>query len=175
MDDKKWYNANYVNKMELVFSRFPQLSLNGDQFLVVLAIIWAQKANEIISLEYLCNQTKLNKETVNQILSALSQKGYLQIKTKNKKVEFILDKIFREEDDEELDNLDTNVFMLFEQEFGRALSHNELQMLIDLDKRYSKDEVVEALRSALIYDKRSLNYIAKILSNKHQEKKTDED
>lgn len=174
MDDKKWYNASYVNKMELVFDRFPQLSLNGDQFLVVLAIIRAQKNNEVISLEYLCGQTKLNKEAVNKILSALSQKGYLEIKTKNKKVEFILDKIFAEET-EELDNLDANIFTLFEQEFGRALSQNELQMLIDLNKRYTKDEVVEALRSALIYDKRSLNYIAKILSNKHQEKKSDED
>ena len=171
MEDKEWYKAQYINKIELVFSLYPQLSLTPQQLVVVLAILWAEKNSQEINIEKLGELTRLNKEEINSELSALSQKGYLTIKTKNKKVEFSLEGLF-EGEKQRITALDNNLFALFEQEFGRTLSPNELQMLVDLKSRYKQEELVEALRCALIYDKRSMNYVAKVLSS--QAKKNEE-
>ena len=173
MDDKLWYNAAYINKIELVFSLYPQLNISSEQLMVVMAILWQQKSNDSISIDSLCQSTRLSNDKVNQILSSLSAKGYLVISTKKNKVEFNLDGIFQEKN-ESLLSLDTNLFSLFEQEFGRALAHSELQMLVDLKNRYSHQEIVETLREAIIYGKRTINYIAKILANKAKGKTVDE-
>jgi len=173
MEDKIWYNAAYINKIELVFSLYPQLGLSSEQFIVVLAILWQQKNNEDISIESLCRQTKLTPEKVNRILVFLSEKGYLVIKTRKNKVEFSLEGVFQEKRDS-IATLDANLFSLFEQEFGRILARNELQMLADLKQRYPYKEIVQALRQALIYDKRSMNYVAKILANRASGQASDE-
>ena len=107
---------------------------------------------------------------MNEIISLLQQKKYLIIKTKKSGVEFILDGLFKEKNDD-LAALDADLFSLFEQEFGRVLTQNELQILIDLKKRYSQEEITEALRKTLIYEKSSMNYVAKVLSNMKKETK----
>jgi len=170
MNDNNWYKAQYINQIELAVSLYPQLSLDSEQFLVVLTVIWLQKSREMITVDSLCKHTKLKKERINEIIVILKQKNYLDIKTKKNGVEFDLDGMFMEEVDN-LNILDGNLFNLFEQEFGRVLTQNELQILIDLKRRYSQEDITEALRKTLIYEKSNMNYVAKILSNMGKESK----
>ena len=169
MSDNNWYKAEYINKLELAFSLFPQLALSSEEFIVVAAILWLQKSQQTISVDSLSKQSKLSKDEINVILSQLTQKGFLQIKTRKNNVEFILDGLFKEEG-EKLNDIDSNLFLLFEQEFGRVLSRNEMEMLADLDSRYQREKIIDALRYALIYEQRNMNYIAKILSNRSENK-----
>ena len=173
MNDDNWYKAQYINQMELAVSLYPQLSLDSEQFIVILAILWLQKTGEMITITSLCRQTKLKKEKINEVITVLKQKNYLKIKTKKSSVDFVLDGIFVEET-ENFNALDSNLFTMFEQEFGRVLTQNELQILIDLKRRYSQEDITEALRKALIYEKNNINYVAKILSNLGKESKDDQ-
>ena len=163
MKDKNWFNASYINQIELAVSRFPQLALTHEQFSVVLAILLLQRNNEIISVSAICNQTKLSKEKVNEILAVLSSKAYLTIKSQKNRIEFNLDGLFLEAE-ENIMSLDNNLFTLFEQEFGRVLTRNEVQMLASLQANYNQEKIEDALRKTLNNDVRSINYVAKILS-----------
>ncbi len=163
MKEKKWFNATYINQIELAVSRFPHLSLTHEQFIVVLAILWLQRNNEIISVTAICNQTKLATEKVNEILAVLTNKAYLIIKSQKNRIDFNLDGLFLEAE-ENIMSLDDNLFTLFEQEFGRVLTRNEIQMLAALQANYSQEQIETALRKTLNNDVRSINYVAKILS-----------
>lgn len=58
-----------------------------------------------------------------------------------------------------------NIFECFEEEFGRTISQKELQMLSDWLEKYTEEEVIKALRKAIIYNKKDFNYINRILEN----------
>jgi len=172
MKDNDWFKAGYVNQIELALCRFPKLALTNEQFLVVLVILYLQKNNEIISIPTITQQTKLSKERVNEILAVLTNKGYLSIKTKKNKVDFDLSGLFQE-DNENLLRVDNNLFNLFEQEFGRVLTHREIEMLAFLQSKYPQEQIEDALRKTLNNDVRSINYVAKILSK--TEKSSDDE
>ena len=170
MNEDNWYNAKYINQIELAFSLFPELALDSAQFLVILAILWLQKNEENITVDNIIKYSKLTKEKINDILPQLQKKGFLLIKTKKNKVEFDMKGLFTERANKIL-ALDVSLFDLFEQEFGRVLTQNELEILVDLQKRYDRAELTEAMRKAKLYEKTNMNYVAKILSNL---KKSDE-
>ena len=172
MKDRKWFKALYVNQIELAITLFPRLSLTCEELMVVIAILFLQKNDEIISVATISRQTKLTKERINEILAVLTNKEYLIIRTRNNKIEFNLDGLFQEEN-EKITDLDNNLFTLFEQEFGRVLTQNEIQMLVFLKDNYSQEQIENALRKALNNEVRSINYVAKILSK--SEKKDDDE
>lgn len=162
MNKKEWFEEVFIDKITLALSIYPELALTSEQFIVVLAILWLQKNQQEINIENLSHQTKISKEKLNQILDILSTKKYLSIKTKKNRVEFSLQGLFDSETNEPV-VIDENLFTIFEQEFGRTLSALEVETLAALAAKYPQGKIIEALRSALIYHKKSLQYIAKIL------------
>lgn len=61
--------------------------------------------------------------------------------------------------------LPPNLFELFETEFARPLSQREFQLLSDWSELYDEKLISYALREAVIYEKRSFDYIERILSD----------
>ena len=57
------------------------------------------------------------------------------------------------------------LFDLFETEFGRPLSQNEMKKISEWNHMYDKQMIIYALRTASAYQKMNLAYIDKILCN----------
>ena len=55
------------------------------------------------------------------------------------------------------------MFDLFESEFGRPLSQTELQRMSDWLENYDQKLIGYALREAVTYDRKSFDYIDRIL------------
>ena len=54
---------------------------------------------------------------------------------------------------------------MFETEFGRPLSQNEMKKISEWNHMYDKQMIIYALRTASAYQKMNLAYIDKILCN----------
>ena len=113
-----------------------------------------------------CN---MELKEVDAVLDSLVQGGLLSIKGTRNKISFNLDSLFS--GGLMYEYVDEDIFEVFESEFGRLLSQNELMILNEWLGIYTQDEILEALRQALIYQKASMNYINAILANKRQEAK----
>ncbi len=168
MKKNKWFNEVYIDKMSLAISLYPELSLTSDEFLVVLCILHLNKASRKINNQIIMEFTKLSADKIDEIIDSLVAKRYLVIKITKADVTFSLDNLF-EVEEEVKEKKATNLFALVEQEFGRVLSQKESEIIAGLSVKYPKKDILNALREALIYDKKSLNYISKILTNKEKD------
>lgn len=66
--------------------------------------------------------------------------------------------------------VDENIFQVFESELARPLSQQELERLNSWLGMYSQDEIIAALRTAIVYKKVSFPYMNTILANNRKEK-----
>ena len=64
---------------------------------------------------------------------------------------------------------EVNLYRMFEQEFGRALSPFEAQMICEWNRKHSTDVIKLALREAVLRNVKKFRYIDKILLNWEQE------
>lgn len=60
-------------------------------------------------------------------------------------------------------DFDQSLFDVYESEFARPLSQIELQRMSDWMSQYDQKLILYALREAVLYDKRSFDYIERIL------------
>lgn len=60
-------------------------------------------------------------------------------------------------------HFDESLFDVFEMEFGRPLSQMELQRMSDWIENYDQKLIQYALREAIMFDKKSFDYIERIL------------
>lgn len=64
-----------------------------------------------------------------------------------------------------MNNKKMNLYEIFEQEFGRPFSPMELQQLMEWEREYKPEIIVQALKEAVIAGKRNMRYIDRILLN----------
>jgi len=162
-----WWNESYIDKKLWILDQYETLNIQSDEAIVLLMIDFFEKQNKEVSLDLLNKKTKLEKKEIDHILSSLMSKGYLTIKAEEGKIRYSIDGLFLQERKQV--NL-TNIFELFEDEFQRILSQNELRIINEWLMDYSEDEIVDALRQASIYNKKNFNYIRTILSNQKGKK-----
>lgn len=162
---EKWYEKDYVDRRTWLLENVSRLHLTADEFLVLSMIDYMNETHQEISLDILAKRTGLGDDKTDAAAASLSRKGYLSIITKARSIAFKIDGVFREEDilpDE------MPVLPVFEKEFGRPLTENEIHTLAQWQETYSEDALIDALRNASIYHKVSIPYIRKILEGKQK-------
>ena len=159
-------NQVYFDKIRFILSNLAKLDLSDREVVVVLTILLLQEDVSIVSVESIINQTGLSITEVDEVVTLLAGKGFLEIEVKNSLVNFNVDNIFNLKSEANLDVSD--IFKIFEEEFSRILTQKELVKLNEWQKKYSRDEIIEALRNASIMEKYNFNYINRILENNHE-------
>ncbi len=159
-------NQVYFDKIRFILSNLAKLDLSDREVVVVLTILLLQEDGSIVSVESIINQTGLSITEVDEVVTLLAGKGFLEIEVKNSLVNFNVDNIFNLKSEANLDVSD--IFKIFEEEFSRILTQKELVRLNEWQKKYSRDEIIEALRNASIMEKYNFNYINRILENNHE-------
>lgn len=160
--EKQWWKERYINRRDWILESLSELSLTSEESLTILLIDFMNEHDLNISHGILAEKLKKDSEEIDNILSVLSAKGYLQIGYQDRKIAFSIDGIFAAQQDKTM-AFDASLFDIFETEFGRPLSQMELQRMSDWIQIYEQKLIQYALREAIMFDKKSFDYIDRIL------------
>lgn len=157
-----WWNERFINRRDYILDHLQELSITSDELLVVMLIDFMNEHHISLTHGALASKMKKNADEIDDLLSKLSAKGYMNLEFKDGQVNFVIDGIFEGADDKAM-AFDQSLFDMFETEFGRPLSQQELQLMGDWLNEYDQKLIGYALREALTYDKKSFQYIDRIL------------
>ena len=160
-----------------LFKYYLRLGITAEELIILIFII--DKGDKIIyNPEEIGRSLGLDKYKVMEILSSLDEKKIISIsveKNKNNKSEeyILLDLLYKKiigliidkkDEEKNLDNSD--IFSIFESEFGRPISSMECQIIKGwIDDNFSHELIMEALKEAIYNGVTSLKYIETILYN----------
>lgn len=164
-----WWKKSYINRRDWILENQGSLKLSPQSLMITLMIDFMNENNESISLETLAKRSGLEIEEVDTTIQNLINSMILQVSVMNQSIEFNLDNLFK--NGVIYEHVDEDIFGVFETEFGRLLTQAELQTLNTWLRRYTEEEILDALRSAMMYKKMSMQYINAILVNKSEEKR----
>ncbi|HBM3755684.1 TPA: DnaD domain-containing protein [Listeria innocua] len=187
MDHKmlgKWMAEGQVTLPQVLVKNYAAIGLNENELVLLLQIqSFAAEAEFFPSMEMLTDRTTLRLEDTIKKMDSLLKKGVVAIEqskdnslmiSEQYNLEPLWGKLVAFYENIEADNRQdleveqqTNLYSLFEAEFGRPLSPMEAEMLsawVDQD-RTSPDLIKEALKEAVISQKLNFRYIDRILLN----------
>lgn len=156
-----------------LFNYYLRLGITSEELIILIFII--DKGDKIVyNPEAISLALGMDKYKVMEILNNLSEKKIITItveKSEGKSEEYIsLDMLYKKitnllidkQEETTLDNSD--IFSIFENEFGRTISSMECQIIKSwIDDNFSHELIMEALKEAIYNGVTSLRYIEKIL------------
>lgn len=163
-----WWNKAYINRRDWILENLGSMKLSPTQTLVLLMIDFLNQQGVPITLELLAERTAVESHVVDETIHDLVRQNILAIKVSKDALEFNLDGLFQ--DGVRYEYVNKGIFEVFESEFGRLLSQNELMTLNTWLSKYSEADILDGLRNAVIYKKVSMQYINAILANKQKER-----
>lgn len=175
MIERTDWNSPYVDKSRWIFDHLETLNLEPSEILVVLVINFLNEANLPISPETLSEKTHLEEEKIDECISSLNARGFLNIDQKGKRLVFSLEGLLDGQRQTLSDPLSQSLIHEFSLEFGRPLSGTEMEQILDLASTYTEDTILHALDEAALYDKRSVAYVTSVLAAWKQRGLSDED
>ena len=161
-------SKSYEVREEFLYN-YKKLNITDSEFIILIYLI--NQNSNIYNPKKISNDLSLALNDVLEIINNLSEKNILEIKIdkENKVRNEIIDlsmfyeKILLSMENSEEEN-DSNVFSLFEQEFGRTLSPMEYEIINGwFDSGYSEELVLLALKEATYNGVSNLRYIDKII------------
>lgn len=170
-----------INWKLLLINYYKNLYLQENEVMVILMIdLCLQRNTTFVSPDMLALKMNYSVQEIDKIYASLSSRGYVINKNENNKLVTSLDGIkdvlmsqFILENSKKInvnnEDID-NIYSLFENEFGRALTPFEIDTIRDwIDTGYSLDLVKSALGEAVRNKVRSIRYVDKILLNYRQQ------
>ncbi len=159
----KWYKQNYVQRRDWILEHIELLNLSSSEFqLIMLIDYWNSNGEEIVQ-EKLCKKMGIDQSKVDKLLSLLMAKKYLKIQPSSTGAKFILDGLYETEVARVENVLNQSVHDVFESEFARPLTQQEMEQLNHWVKQENSKLVIYALKEASMYQALSFKYIDKIL------------
>lgn len=158
-----------------LFNYYLRIGITSDELIVLIFII--DKGDKIIyNPEDIASSLGIDKFKVMELLNNLNEKKIISISVEKnkegKREEYIsLDLLYKKivgiilnkkEEEKTLDNSD--IYSIFEKEFGRTISPMECQIIKGwIDDNFSHELIMEGLKEAVYNGANSLRYIEKIL------------
>ncbi len=161
----KWYEQKFVNHRDWILENCQLLGLDSNEFQLVMLIDFLNEHHEPISMETLHRKTGMSLDEVDRTISVLCAKKYLEIRASAANVCFSLNGMFETDVARSERILDSSLFSVFEGEFGRPLSNQEMEKISDWNRTTDKKMIIYALREASAYQKLNVAYIDRILSD----------
>ena len=161
-------NINYQISKELLFN-YKKLNIIDSELIVLIYLI--NQSNNIYNPKQISNDLKLNLNEVLELINSLCEKNIIKIEMKkvnNIRSELInLDSLYEKLAftlTEVEEKNDSNLYSVFETEFGRTLSPMEFEIINGwIDNGYSEELIKLALKEATYNGVSNLRYIDKII------------
>lgn len=161
-------NINYQVSKELLFN-YKKIKITDSELIVLIYII--NQPSNIYNPKQISLDLKIELNQVLDLINCLCEKNIIKIEMKKINnirneiinLDFLYEKlIFALQEKEE--EKDSNLYSMFETEFGRTLSPMEFEIINGwLDTGYSEELIVLALKEAVYNGVNNLRYIDKIV------------
>jgi len=157
----------------VVIKNIDKLNLNIDEFILMIYFI-NQKDNITLDITKISKDLNIEGAKLFDLINSLNEKNYISIETKKNNgifEEFISTELFYNKLsslllDHEKEKSDSNIYSVFEREFGRQLSPIECEIIDKwVENGISEELIKEALKEAILSNVKQIRYIDKILSN----------
>ena len=161
-------NTNYQVSKELLFN-YKKLNITDSEFIVLIYLI--NQSDSVYNPKQIGNDLKLDLNNVLELINSLCEKSILKIDIKKinnirsevvnlnslyEKIAFSLTEVEEKND--------SNIYSVFETEFGRTLSPMEFEIINGwIDNGYSEELIKLALKEAIYNGVSNLRYIDKII------------
>jgi len=170
-----------INWKSLLINYYKSLYLQENEVMVLLMIdLCLQRNITFVSPDMLALKMNYTVAEIDKIYASLSARGYVVNKTENNKLITSLDGIKdvlmsqfimenSKKNDTPSEDID-NIYSLFENEFGRALTPFEIDTIRDwVESGYTLELIKSALGEAIRNKVRSIRYVDKVLLNYRQQ------
>jgi DNA replication protein len=165
----------------ILFNNYAKLGINEEEFMMVLQVQkFKQNGNQFPTPTELSEHMSISTSACTSILRSLIQRGFLSIEEceentilfENYSLKPLWDKLYsylmqenNEKEQEQSKQEDQNLYLIFENEFGRPLSPFECETLAIWIDQEDYDPVIikAALREAVMSGKLNFRYIDRIL------------
>lgn len=162
MVELEW-NSPYFDRRSWILDHMDVLHIDHKEALVLLLVDFYNEQHIPIDHDHIKEKLKISAEDVEAIFMSLSEKGYLEIEFKNNVLTFNIEGVYVGRTDDIEQTISRSLLEEFEMEFKRTLSSFEMQRILDLADAYDARMVICALNEAAVNEKRSLDYIERIL------------
>lgn len=153
----------------LLLNNYLKLNINDRELIILIYLLNEQDTT--YNPSKISNELNIPIKEILDNISKLSEKGFLKIeivkKDKVREEHLSLDNLYKKlgflivnEEDKV-----TNLYDTFEKEFGRTLSPIEYEIISNLEKNYSEELILLALKEAIFNNAVSLKYVDRILSD----------
>ncbi len=162
-EDMNW-NAPYFDRRTWILSELASLNLLPEETLTLLLIDYFNDIHQLITHDVIAAKLQSDNEHVDELFASLTAKGYLNIELKEGRLIFDISGVYSSIHAIEQNVQTVSLFDEFETEFSRPLSSSEMQRLSSWLDTYDQQMILYALYEAGVYEKRSLDYIERILA-----------
>lgn len=161
-------NSNYQLPRELLFN-YKKLNITDNEFIMLVYLI--NQYSEFYNPKQISNDLKMSMNDVLECINSLCEKNIIKIELKKinnirseivnldslyEKIAFVLNEVEEKND--------SNLYSVFETEFGRTLSPMEFEIINSwVDGGYSEELIKLALKEATYNGVSNLRYIDKII------------
>lgn len=160
----KWYEETYVNRNDWILDKMGVLGISPEEAVIVLMIEFMNRNRMKITIDALEKRTGISSARIDEVISTLCAKQYLEIRASSKSVRFDVSGLFEARTARDERIMDRSLFDTFETEFGRTLSQREMEKISDWNRTTDKKLILYALREASAYQKLSVAYVDRILA-----------
>ncbi len=164
------FNKNYVIN-EGLLKEIKNLNLSVDEF--ALLVYFINSDNKKLDLQSISSHTPYKEDEILPIINLLVEKKLIDLISKKDGRGKLADYVSIEGLNDYLNNISnsssaeqskSDLYSVFEKEFGRTISSMEYEIINAwLDKGFSKDLILAALKEAVYNGVNNLRYIDKIL------------
>ena len=157
----------------VVVKNINSLNLNIEEFILMMYFI-NQKESITLDIAKISTAVNIDGTKVFDLINSLNEKNYISIETKKNNgifEEFITTELFYNKLsslllDQEKEKTDSNIYSVFEREFGRQLSPIECENIDKwIENGITEELIREALKEAVLSNVKQIRYIDKILQN----------
>lgn len=169
--NKTWFKEKYLVFPTFLIPIFKKYNMTMDEALL-LSYFWNNQEEEF-DIQKIHQVLKLTEEEVLNAFNSLIKKQIVTVTTgkdtSNKRMEIIdLDLLYQEMEidleEQEQEKNHTEIYSVFEREFARTISPMEYEIINAwLEKGFSEELILGALKEAIYNGVTSLRYIDKIL------------
>lgn len=149
-----------------IIKSISNIDITLDEFLMILYFI---NVSYNLDIESIKDRLGFDEEKAVNVFSSLINKKYIEMVVSNVNgnvvevvnIEPLLDRLVL---NKRTEDINTDIYAVFESELGRTLSSFEYEMINDwLNKGTSEDTIKEALKEAILNNVRNFRYIDKII------------
>lgn len=163
---KSLVSSKCINFERLLVLKAKELGLDGNECHILLLIYALKEASvRLITPAMLQNYSLLSTHDLNKVLQSLLSKKFIYNRSGAISLNHLEERLLQEKNEEEPEE-PISLVSIFEEQFGRALSPIELNILREWkESNYDDEMIVKALKEAVKSQVLNFRYIEGILHN----------